>query len=161
MWKRLRSSAATFRTTFKADRSELVLRGLMRVLISGHPRFVFSRSLSMFILAFWALLLRIDIIGKAFISLGFYLYFIAQLLFGFRVASNRCGNIADSRRGNMVMYRLDAMLYAQCKPIRRSIYNPNRKQKTENAEFRRERSCFQCKEQENRIKWGIYKNKCQ
>lgn len=66
-----------FRTTFKADRSELVLHGLMRVLISSHPRLYFQDPYSMFILAFWALLLRIDIIGILFISLGFYLYFIA------------------------------------------------------------------------------------
>lgn len=122
----------------------------------------FQDPYSMFILAFWALLLRIDIIGKAFISHGFYLYFIAQLLFGFHVGSNRCRNIADSKQGgNMVMYRLGSMLYTQCKPIRRSLWYTNKKQKTENADLRREKRCFQCKEQENRIKWGIYKKKCQ
>lgn len=48
----------------------------------------FQDPYSMFILAFWALLLRIDIIGNAFISLGFCLYFIAQLLFELHVALN-------------------------------------------------------------------------
>lgn len=71
----------------------------------------FQDPYSTFIMAFWALLLRIDIIGILFISPGFYLYFIAQLLFGFHVASNRRRSIADSRQGgNMVMYRLSSML---------------------------------------------------
>lgn len=67
----------------------------------------------MFILAFWALLLRIDIIGILFISLGFYLYFIAQLLFGFHVASNRRRNIAGSRQGKKYG-NVQAPFYASC-----------------------------------------------
>lgn len=77
----------------------------------------FQDPYSMFILAFWALLLRIDIIGILFISLGFYLNSIAQLLFRLHVASNQRRNIADSRGGgNMVMYRLGSMLYAHHPP---------------------------------------------
>lgn len=56
---------------------------LMRVLISSRPRFVFSRSLFHVHSGVLGLTLRIDITGKAFISLGFCLYLIAQLLFGF------------------------------------------------------------------------------
>lgn len=37
------------------------------------------------------------------------------------------------------MYRLGSMLYTQRKPIRRTLWNPNRKQKTENTEVRREK----------------------